>query len=173
MAVWRGRVLERFVTWNGLKTTDSVKRIEALAREEGLRPRSQNAPAWGTIVVDAIGLGMGVADQLEDLRYHVERFEGGFKAGRRGKFINFRAESYWQFRGRLEEDRISLPRDETLFEELLSVRWKPSDTTDRIQLEPKEALKRRLGRSCDRADAATMAFFEKPTNSLRIGTFHF
>ena len=47
--------MERFVVWQGLKTMESVARIIEEAKAESVRPRSPTAPAWGTIVVDAVG----------------------------------------------------------------------------------------------------------------------
>ena len=122
------------------------------------------------MVIDAIGAGLGVADQLEAKGYEIDRFKGGFRAGDQAEFLNYRAKSYWQFRQRLEEGRLAIPPDDSLFERLLLVRWKPSET-ERIQFEPKELLRGRLGQSPDRADAATMAFFDPPRNELMASTF--
>jgi hypothetical protein len=73
------------------------------------------------------------------------------------KYLNLRAEAYWTLRTLLEQGQIAIPRDEKLWDELTSIQWKPN-SAGRIQLEPKDAFRKRLGRSPDRADAVAMAF---------------
>jgi len=57
----------------------------------------------------------------------------------------------------LEDGLIALPRDEALFDELAAIRWRAT-SNGKIQIEPKDDLKNRLGRSPDRADAVVLAF---------------
>ena len=49
------------------------------------------------------------------------------------------------------------PHDEELFDELVAIRWRAT-SNGKIQIEPKDDLKNRLGRSPDRADAVVLAF---------------
>ncbi len=46
--------------------------------------------------------------------------------------------------------KCSLPHDEELFDELVAIRWRAT-SSGKSQIEPKEELKNRLGRSPDRA----------------------
>ncbi len=57
----------------------------------------------------------------------------------------------------MEQGQIALPHDEELFDELVAIGWRAT-SNGKIQIEPKEVLKNRLGRSPDRADAVVLAF---------------
>lgn len=81
----------------------------------------------------------------------------GGQRGRRRHFANRRAKSYWHLQRLLEEGRIALLRDEKLFDELAATRWKVNSTA-KVQIQPKDDLRARIGRSPDRADACAMAF---------------
>ncbi len=172
MAIRRGDVLERLETWGGLSTMETADRVVEEVKEYGVRPHTDHGPAWGELVVDGVGLGAGVADRLRQLAFSVNEFNGGFKAGKRDKFLNGRAESFWHLRTRLEAGKIALPLDEQLFSELLAINWKET-SAGQVQLESKMDLKNRLGHSPDRADAVSMAFYQGAGHQLRIGTFHF
>lgn len=62
-----------------------------------------------------------------------------------------------------------MSRDEALFEELLALRWRPTPQ-GKVQLERKDDLRSRLGRSPDRADAVAMVFTERKTTPLTWGS---
>ena len=68
--------------------------------------------------------------------------------------------------------RVALPRDERLWDELVAIRWK-TNSAGKIQLEPKDLLRQRLGRSPDRADAVAMAFGAELTDTCTVGGFHY
>lgn len=164
-AVRRGPRLESIVAWRGLDTMQTVERLVELASVERIYPRGV-----GRIVVDAVGLGAGIADRLEELRYTVDEFNGGQSAREQDRFLNKRAEAFWSLRKLLEEGRIALPPDSLLFDELCAIRWLPT-ADGKVRIEDKGELKRRLGRSPDRADAVSMAF--DVDNEPRGGTFAF
>lgn len=78
--------------------------------------------------------------------------------GKRG-FLNRRAEVWWKLREALDPavgSRIALPPDDKLKADLTTPRWKPVKAG--IQIEGKDEIRKRLGRSPDRGDAVTMAF---------------
>lgn len=84
---------------------------------------------------------------------------GGTKLG----FANKRAESYWRFREALDPDQqggsaLALPPDPELRAELTAPTW---ELTPRgILVESKEDIRKRLGRSTNKADAVVMALSE-------------
>lgn len=89
------------------------------------------------------------------------------------KFRNRRAQVYWRFREALDPDygsALALPPDDFLRLELCAVHWKMTPTG--IQIEDKAEVKKRIGRSPDRADAAVMAWAEgeQSTESARGGS---
>lgn len=160
VAVRRGPVLERFESWRGADTEATAKRIRALTAELGSMRYDPDTSQVKTVVCDAVGVGGGVADKLTSLPgrgWSVTEYKGSRGAKDDDRFSNRRAEAFWKLRKLLEAGEIALPDDEELFEELLAIRWR-ADGKGRVQLERKKDLKKRLGRSPDKADALAMAF---------------
>ena len=75
------------------------------------------------------------------------------------------AESFWNVRRRLERGTLALPVDEKLADELCSMRWSIG-LDGKVQLESKDELRTRLGRSPDRADAVAMTCMDD--NRIRL-----
>ena len=78
-------------------------------------------------------------------------------------FYNSRAEGWWRLREALEPDQeggsgIALPPDDELKADLASPHWEL--TARGIKLEPKDDIKRRIGRSPGKGDAVVMAWAE-------------
>lgn len=115
------------------------------------------------IHIDVIGVGASVYDAL---REHTQRAVGVNFAGkseahdRSGKlgFVNVRAEAYWKLREALDPDygtNIALPDDPELKSDLCAPRW--SLKTNGIQVESKEEIIKRIGRSPDKGDAVALS----------------
>lgn len=88
---------------------------------------------------------------------------GSSRRDRSGKFTfkNKRAEWWWSLREALDPetgDNIALPPDGDLLADLTSVRRKPTETAAVIQIEDKEEIKKRIGRSPDDGDAVVLAW---------------
>jgi hypothetical protein len=80
-------------------------------------------------------------------------------------FRNKRAELWWRMREGLDpsnEEKLALPPDRELRAELCAPRWR--NTAGGILIEDKLDIRRRLGRSPDKGDAATLAWY---SGSLR------
>jgi hypothetical protein len=180
VAVVEGPVLvEPPRLWYGADIAATVDKIETHARAHGMRPKSplpgrwppSDFPARGCLIVDEIGLGSGVLDFLRRNKWDVEGFNaarsplGGDQANK--KYANLRAQSYWHLRKLLDEGAVAMPWDEDLATELTATEWKP-DSMGRIRIEPKEELSSRLGRSPDRADCVSMAFFGSRIRQSRM-----
>ena len=177
VAVRRGPVLESLTTWHGSSLVDTAERVSEIAEEEGVTPRwqrmSSTVRSRGRIVVDTVGVGAGVTDILKEKGFSVVQYQGGAFTGYmdRKKFLNERARSFWHLRKLLEDGVIALPPDAKLFDELMATNWTPT-MDDRVQFEKKTALKARLGRSPDRADAVVMAFSDTwNRNTFAIGHY--
>lgn len=177
LALRQGPVLRELVTWNKCDLMQStgrvVREVEArgITRGERVYVDDEAVSKWtgssylayrGRVVVDENGVGGGVADRLREQDFRVVMFNGGH-APIRPQFLNRRAEAYWHLRDLLEAGRIALPRDEKLFDELTALRWTLT-SEGKVKLEAKDDLRKRIGRSPDRADASAMAFwtFEQP-----------
>lgn len=146
----RNGYIRAVARWAKTDTMETVGRFRRVA--------GSVQPALATAaVVDVNGIGAGVYDRLRELGYPVIPFNGGEKAYNPLKFKNRRAESYWEARELFEEGLIDIEEsDEDLQAELMETRFK-SNSTGQIQIESKEDISARLGRSPDRADAFVMS----------------
>jgi len=111
------------------------------------------------VLIDSIGLGAGVVDRLLEEGIDVRGVNVGESSSISTEFWNLRAELWWKCREWFAKKDVLIPRDERLVEELASVRrlW-PSN--GKLQVEPKDQTRQRLGRntSPDAADALILTF---------------
>ena len=113
--------------------------------------------------VDRSGVGAGTFARLKEQGMGIDgiNFGAGPDGASKEKFKNKRAELYWNTRNRLRDGRMALdPNDGALAQELAVTQHK-IDSAGRIQILPKEELKKMLGRSPDRADALVLAAWER------------
>jgi hypothetical protein len=117
------------------------------------------------VYIDDIGIGRGVSDRLREKGYAVNGVSVGEKALDQTKYKNIKAENYWNIRlwlkakGKLEKEQG--------FRQLTWIKYKVS--TDKVvQIEPKEDLKKRTGKSPDWAEALMLTFTEKAQPAVRI-----
>ena len=118
--------------------------------------RTSNADStW----IDVVGLGAGVFDRLRELRAHgIHEFNGGSKPIDGERFVNARAEAYWNLREAAEKGELDLDaQDEDLAAQLSDIRWHP-DSRGRVQIESKEDMLKRGVQSPDDADAVSMTY---------------
>jgi hypothetical protein len=123
---------------------------------------------WAT--VDVVGLGAGVVDRLRELKADAVAFNGAEstpmldRSGEVG-FLNKRAASWWNLREMLDPDNgddLMLPPDDELIGDLTAPKWRMS-AGGKIQIEKKEDVQKRIGRSPDRGDAVVYAAWpERP-----------
>lgn len=146
----------------GKKTADADEMVRMVFNR-----RKHGAP----VVVDVGGgYASGVVLRFKD--NHMEddylRFDGSQPSTRttRGsgiRFYNKRAEAYWSMREELDPDQeggspVALPRDPQLKADLASATY---EITPRgIKIESKDDIRKRLGRSTDKGDAAIMCYSE-------------
>ena len=112
------------------------------------------------LFVDDTGVGGGVTDMLKDRGFGqiVRGINFQHKAINDERYSNRRAEMWDGIREWLN-DTVQLPQDDGLLDDLCAVN-KKYDTRGRLQLETKEDVKKRLGRSPDKADALALTFAE-------------
>lgn len=129
------------------------------------------------IVVVDMGGGYGGAlyEALNDNDIAAVPHKGAEKSTRRTKdqqfrFFNKRSEIIWKFREALDPDQpqgspIALPPDPVLMADLCAPSFWPTkvDGMAALQVEPKEKVCARIGRSTDRGDAVVMAWSAGPT----------
>lgn len=147
------------LTASGLSTMETAGRVIATARRHGIPP--------ARIAIDDTGVGGGVTDRLREQGMAVAAVQAA-GAARSANFVNRRAELFWAVREALGPDAehpLALPaRFDQLAQELTAIAY-GFTSAGRIQVEGKEAIRARLGRSPDQADALALAFAAAPTVS--------
>lgn len=108
------------------------------------------------IVVDSCGLGKGIYDSLNKTVKNIIDFNAGCGAKDKKRFKNLKSEAWFHCRLMMEQGKIPPLIDPELKRQLSAVRYKYGDSNRKIVCEPKLETKKRLGRSCDRADAFIM-----------------
>jgi hypothetical protein len=116
------------------------------------------------IQIDIIGVGGSGYDYVREVKRELTRaMNGAEKSHARDRsgqlqFRNKRAEWHWRLREALDPvhgDSLALPPDRELRADLIAPRWKL--TAQGIQIEEKEEIKARLGRSPDSGEAVMYA----------------
>lgn len=101
-------------------------------------------------VVDAIGIGKGVADFVRAAGKKVQEIISSEKARDAVHFSNVRSEIWAYLANMITTKRIVYPQDEKLRQQLCAVKYKTG--AKKFELEPKSETKKALGSSPDRAD---------------------
>lgn len=156
-----------------LRVTTKEDTMQTTGRIKGIL----DANKGGKALVDVIGIGAGVVDRLREMKYSVVPFNASEhtdytdSANELG-FINCRSAAWWHLREMLDpsnEHNIALPPDDLLTGDLVSPHWKVT-SGGKIQVEGKDDIKERIGRSTDYGDAVVMAFFDNNFLSLQSWT---
>ena len=137
-------------------TVEVADAAEALFKAWGGRKQADD------FVVDAVGVGTGVAGILVSRGYRVVRYKGGAESADPKKWRNRRVQSYMVTRDAFRDGTISFADDFTddeteLQAQLCSVRINPG--TERVEdLQTKEQMRQDGITSPDRADSIAMQF---------------
>ena len=78
------------------------------------------------INVDSTGVGKGVYDRLEELEYNAVEIKGGRSPSNKrtkDRFMNLKAENYWNLRDLFEKGNISIPKHKTLIDQLNKMKY--------------------------------------------------
>lgn len=154
-----------------VKGEDTANGSEAAARI--ITYRRDSAPV---IVDTGGGYGGAVTLRLKDNGIPHVGFNGANRSAARTKdgqlrFANKRAEAWWRFREELNPDQeggsiVALPPDPELRSDLAAPVFQV--TARGLQIENKEDLRRRLGRSPDKGDAVVMCLSEGSAAQKRL-----
>lgn len=148
--VWRrGRKIERIETYTDM---DEM-------RLSGILAKVINTDNPGKVFIDT-GLGYGTIDRLNELGYSriVQAVNFGESALDKEVYRNKRTEMAHEFKKWFEAGGVSVPDN---YDFLLDIQAIPELTTEssgKVFLEPKDKIRKRLGKSPDLFDAAILTF---------------
>lgn len=154
-APWYGPRLDPLTIIRGVDATDGpavAGAVVSLLRDDAVIAVDMGG-AWGSSALTHL------KTHLKLTAIGVNPAEKATKRSACGKygFVNMRAQLHWQFREALDPmtgENLELPPDDDLVEELIAPTF---EITPRgIQIEKKDAIKKRLGRSPDRSDAVLL-----------------
>ncbi|MBU1165234.1 terminase family protein [Patescibacteria group bacterium] len=138
------KVLEKNRDPDLMSTVGKVKRF---IEDEGIEARD--------VFIDDVGVGGGVVDRLKEQNIRVNAVKEGGKARDDKKFVNVKAEAYWELR-KWVLDNGSLERNEDFYQ-LTEIKYK-EDSSSRLKIESKEEMLKRGIESPDVADALMLTF---------------
>ena len=152
ITIWRWLELVQILTYNGLTTDLTVGKIKELEQELKI-PRYN-------IIIDSDWVWWWVADQLRWCVNFVNNSRAIQELWKENNFGNLKTQCYFKLKELAEKRKIKINADwvnkDKLQQELSNILLKNEYTDQKIQLESKEDMKRRIGRSPDIADAVMM-----------------
>lgn len=162
MAVRWGHVITEIRSYTHNDTMTTTGRVQNLL---------ENDPA-ATAIVDVVGVGAGVVDRLRETNAKVQAFNASARSRNRDRtgelgFINTRAAAWWNLREQLDptfRPIICLPPDDDLLGDLTAPSAGEPRSGGKLKIESKDEIKKRIGRSTDRADAVVQAFWTEMGN---------
>lgn len=166
VALRTGNVVQSLERWHGLDTTEVADRV-----------RNRLALPGSSANIDVIGLGAGVYDQLRREGAAVEAFNASAGTTMRDAsdmwgFPNTRSASWWHLRELLDPSNggsLALPDDDLLTGDLIAPTWREL-AGGKLQVESKDDIRKRLGRSTDAADAVAMACWHHRGDADAVST---
>ena len=168
-----GALLEAVIALPCPNATTLGRQVWVQMKDAGIRPEH--------VGVDPIGVGAATVNALDEACEaaglpRTQRCSGGAKPlpalsraadgatmdwlTDANRFRNLRAQMWWQLREDLRNGVIGLPEDRELFRELTVVQFKDEGSV--VQIESKDEIRKRLGRSPDRADAVVYWNWVRP-----------
>ena len=158
----QGPVSHPLTVWRNL---DLMQLSGAVKAEYDILPPSKRPTE---IIVDSNGFGAGVLDRLREVGLPARGLNVSERAMSKDTYLNLRAEIWFKCKAWLEGMDVRLPRDDALYAELAAPRYHFT-SAGKIQVESKEAMKKRGVVSPDRADAVCLSLANDHT-TLASGT---
>ena len=168
LAKRQGPIIHPLTVWRNL---DLMQLTGAVKAEYDAIDNPAKRPV--EIIVDSNGFGAGVLDRLRELDLPARGLNVSERALQKETYLNLRAELWFKVKSWLEGMDVKLPRDDALWAELAAPRYHFT-SSGKMQVESKEAMKKRGVASPDRADAValclanvhtTMAYGSSATSS--------
>tara|TARA_R100001230_G_C5688170_1_gene199136 strand:+ start:1848 stop:3260 length:1413 start_codon:yes stop_codon:yes gene_type:complete len=146
----QGNIITDIKTWKRLDLMELSGRVQA----EFDTTEPENRPM--EVYIDVIGMGYGVLDSLNAIgRLNAVGINVAESPSQKETYMNLRSELWFKFRSFLEGKMCKLPANEYMIADLISVKYKFT-AGGKIQVESKDQIKKRIGRSPDVADALVL-----------------
>ena len=158
----QGPVIHPLTVWNNL----DLMQLSGAVKAEYDAVSSSKKPI--EIIVDSVGLGAGVLDRLRELGLPARGLNVSERSMQKETYINLRAELWFRCKSWLEGMDVKIPHDDRLWAELAAPRYHFT-SSGKIQVESKEAMKKRGINSPDRADAVCLSLANEMT-TMAYGT---
>ena len=161
--IWSGLVVLDCLVFSKLSTTELSAEIKELIAKYGIHPNN--------VVVDADGVGGGVADQIRGTN-----FVNNSRPLHDQNFSNLKSQCYIKLGELFKEGKISLnildpSVIDELTQELLAVRLKDVDKDNKIAIQSKDEMKKILGKSPDLSDALAIGMYHHIKNLKSTGRY--
>lgn len=145
----QGPVIHPLTVWRNL---DLMQLTGAIKAEYDILPPSKRPIE---IIVDSNGFGAGVLDRLRELELPARGLNVSERSSQKETYLNLRAELWFKAKEWLEGMDVVLPKDDGLYADLAAPRYHFT-SSGKMQVEGKEAMKKRGVNSPDRADAVCL-----------------
>jgi len=146
--LWNGFRVEKIITLKNSSIQETTESIKKLMMTYRIVPRN--------VIVDEDGVGGGVVDHLRCTGFVSNSKPTGLRKNLEN-FANLKAQCYFYLSEKINNGEVFINCQvseikETITEELQQVRLKKPDGDGKIQILPKDEVKKILGRSPDYAD---------------------
>lgn len=179
-------IARRYANWyDDLDKTPGVDVSDGPTAARIVAQRLAGERRVGAINVDVIGIGSSPYDSLAAMypghvnAVNVAERSDYVALSREGdplfKMRNVRAELHWRFREALDPDGgadIALPPDNEIVADLCAARYRML-AGGVIQIEEKEAIIKRIGRSPDVGEAVMLAWYQPPDDAPGTGVMEY
>jgi phage terminase large subunit len=149
--------------------------IGGLMASKLIRYCQLNGVGYKNTTIDAIGVGVSVADACRRAGFFVNEYKGGspVKKDRKlkiEKFKNLRTYSHWIFREMVQRQELKIYKGIKELDNLIAdiTAYTFSDNDKLIILEEKDSIKKKIGRSPDFLDSVTMAIAPQPKTAFTL-----
>lgn len=160
----KGPVVAEILAWKGKTLMTTVGAVKSLWDQTSIADRPVE------ILVDAIGMGAGVCDRLEELGLPAVAVNVAETVGPMGQGARLRDELWYRLKVMLLDKGIALPYDEELASELCTP-LADYLSNGRLKVESKREMRSRGFASPDKADAVMLTLYSNasPYDTVTTG----
>lgn len=113
------------------------------------------------ISIDNVGVGSAIASRLRELGITTYSADARRSSGQKQRFQNLKSEMFWTAREMFVEQLVSIPDDSILIEELGAISYDLTSSGEikLVDIDSKDKIRKRLGRSPNRCEALVYALW--------------